>query len=68
VLLLEDLEDEYLVNQGGGLKKVIAANDDQHETNGPLLHPQECSSFEKVNTLQASSSSSNHVDNSQDNS
>ncbi len=53
------------MSQGGGLKKVIVANDDQHEVNGPLLHPQECSSLEKVDTLQASSSSFKQVDNSQ---
>jgi len=58
VLLLEDPEDEYLVSQGGGIKKVIATNDDQHEINGLLIHPQECSSFEKIDTLQVSSSSS----------
>ncbi len=58
MLLLEDLEDEYLVSQGGGLKKVIVANDYQHEVNGLLVHPQECSSFEKIDTLQVSSSSS----------
>jgi hypothetical protein len=68
VLLLEDPKDEYLVNQGRGLKKVIVANDDQHEANGSLLHPQECSSSEKVNTLQASFSSFKQLDNSQDNS
>jgi len=64
VLLLEDPEDEYLMNQRGGLKKVIVANDDQHEANGSLLHPQKCSSSKKVDTLQASSSSFKHVDNS----
>ncbi len=68
VFLLEDLEDEYLVNQRRGLKKVIVVNDDQHEANGSLLHPQECSSSEKVDTLQASSSSFKQVDNSHDNS
>ncbi len=68
MLLLEDPKDEYLVNQGRGLKKVIVANDDQHEANGSLLHPQECSSSEKVNTLQASFSSFKQLDNSQDNS
>ncbi len=68
MLFLEDLEDEYLMSQGGGLKKVIVANDDQHEVNGQLLHPQECSSFEKVDTLQANSSSIKQVDNSHDNS
>jgi hypothetical protein len=68
VLLLEDLEDEYLMSQGGGLKKVIDANDDQHEANGPLLHPQECSSSEEIDTLQTSFSSSKQVNNSQDNS
>jgi hypothetical protein len=57
VLLLEDPEDEYLVIQGGGLKKVIVANDDQHEVNGLLIHLQECSSSKKIDTLQVSSSS-----------
>jgi hypothetical protein len=52
------------MNQRGGLKKVIVANDDQHEANGSLLHPQKCSSSKKVDTLQASSSSFKHVDNS----
>jgi len=57
VLLLEDPKDEYLVSQGRGLKKVIVANDDQHEVNGLLIHLQECSSSEKIGTLQVSSSS-----------